>query len=118
MHFVVSSTFDPIAWLLQANGSLSHEEVQKAVSPRGKGGPSPSSSPKAVQVKASGSPRSRAGGSPRAAAASAAKEELQRQLTGLQKQLDTALQDLSKQRTSSSSSEQVRSQTLQYFGSA
>ena len=53
------------------------------------------------------SPRAKAGGSPRAAAAEAAKVELQQQLSSLQKQLETALQDLKKQRASNSSSEQV-----------
>ncbi len=69
---------------MQENGAASPQELKKVASPRGK-----------------------ASGSPRAAAAEAAKVELQRQLASLQKQLDTALHDLSHTRTASSTSEQV-----------
>lgn len=71
---------------MQGNGAASPQEMKKAASPRRK-----------------------SGGSPRAAAAEATKVELQRQLASLQKQLDSALQDLSQQRASSSKSEQVSS---------
>ena len=46
-------------------------------------------------------------GSPRAAAAEAAKLELQQQLAGLQRQLDATLTELAQQRTSCSMADQV-----------